>query len=237
MADTEDAQKKGTNADRQKTLDELRALREKRLDTSKPAQLSAQPTSPPKPQQSPAKKEGDSVDLSASRIEDDDAVIAALRSSRMQAEAYHDVVKLRKKAHMHDHKASKFHTKSKKHETTAQRAIAKAVGYRGKATDCRESIKDLQARQTDYARDLRSSATGEISQPPEKIKLKIAKLEKKVASLQQKAMKFEAKAAMQNERAAGHRSKAAFNLEQSKIQEAEAKNFTKRADNLEKAGL
>jgi len=237
MVDTGDAQKKVTDADRQKTLDELKALREKRLDASKPSQPSPQFGATTKPAQSQPKNEGETVDISAARREDDDATIAALRSSRMQAEAYHDVVKLRKKAHAHEHKASKFQTKSKSHETKAQRAITRAVGCREKATNCREKIKDLEARVNDYAKDLGSSASGETSLPPEKIKLKMAKLEGKIASLQQRARKYEAKAAMQNERAAGHRSKAAFNLEQGKIQEAEAKNFTKRADNLEKAGL
>lgn len=236
MVDTGDAQKKGTDADREKTLNELKALRDKRLDSSKQAQPSGTRPATSNASSMPAKKEPDSVDISAARTEDDDATIAALRSSRMQAEAFHDVVKLRKKAHAHEHKAAKFHTKSKGHETKAQRAITRAVGHREKASECRETVKDLQARIGDYTKDLRSSASGETSLPPEKIKLKIAKLENKVASLQEKARKFEAKAAMQNERAAGHKSKAAFNLEQSKIQEAEAKNFTKRADNLEKAG-
>jgi len=128
MVDTGDAQKKVTDADRQKTLDELKALREKRLDAFKPLQPSPSPGATAKPAQPQPNKEGESVDISAARREDDDATIAALRSSRMQAEAYHDVVKLRKKAHTHEHKASKFQTKSKGYETKAQRAITRAVG-------------------------------------------------------------------------------------------------------------
>lgn len=145
---------------------------------------------------------------------------------------------LRKRAHDHQHKAAKFQTKSKSMESKAQKAITKAVTYRSKAENSRENSKDFEAREKDLEKDLKSSASGGTAMEPEKIRLKMSKLEKKrIASLQERGRKFEAKAAIQNERAANYKSKAAFNLEQVKIHEAEMKNFTKRADNLEKAGL
>lgn len=233
--------KKQTDAEREKALNELKAMRERRMDTPnqqvsavKPyqQQTKGQPTSPPQ-----KKPEPDSLDLSAPRKDDDDAAIAAVRASRMQAEAYHDVTVLRKRAHAHQHKAAKFQTKSKTFEARAQKAITKAVTYRDKAQESREKGKDFEARERDLEKELKASASGEGGIEPEKIRLKMSKLEKKIASLNERGRKFDAKAALQNERAANFRSKAAFNLEQTKIHEAEMKNFTKRADNLEKAGM
>ena len=230
--------KKQTDADREKALNELKAMRERRLETSRP---SPQPNMPPSQQRTvqapPAQRkvENENLDLTAPRKEDDEAAIAAVRASRMQAEAYHDVTVLRKRAHAHQHKAAKFQTKSKSFESKAQKSITRAVTYREKAGDTKEGVKDLESRLRDYEKDLSMASAGAVE--PEKIRLKMSKLERKKASLQERARKFEAKAAMQNERAANYRSKAAFNLEQAKIHEAEVKNFTKRADNLEKAGL
>jgi hypothetical protein len=232
-------QKKQTDAEREKSLNELKAMRERRLGTTgqpAPASAPSQQQQKPAPAPVPQKKvQPESVDLSVPRKEDDDAAIAAVRASRMQAEAYHDVTVLRKRAQVHQHKAAKFHTKNKNCEAKAQKAITKAVAFRNKAEGGREKAKDFEARERDFEKDLKASATGEGAMEPEKIRLKMSKLEKKIASLQERARKFEAKAALQNERAANYRSKAAFNLEQAKIHEAEVKNFTKRADNLEKA--
>jgi len=231
--------KKQTDAEREKALNELKTMRERRLDTAKPATPANNPPQIQRTVQTPPaqkKVEPEPVDLSGARKEDDDAAIAAIRASRMQAEAYHDVTILRKRAHAHQHKAAKFQTKSKGFEARAQKAITKAVTYRGKAEDSRENVKDFESRERDFEKDLKASASGESALEPEKIRLKMSKLERKIASLQERARKFEAKAALQNERAANFRSKAAFNLEQSKIHEAEVRNFTKRADNLEKSG-
>lgn len=230
--------KKQTDAEREKALDELKAMRERRIDTTNQPAPAIKPYQPGQPTTPPQKKtEQDSVDLTAPRKENDDAAIAAVRASRMQAEAYHDVTVLRKKAHAQQHKAAKFQTKSKTFETRAQKAITKAVTYRDKAQESREKGKDFEARERDLEKELKASAAGEGGIEPEKIRLKMSKLEGKIASLNERGRKFDAKAAMQNERAANFRSKAAFNLEQTKIHEAEMKNFTKRADNLEKAGM
>ena len=142
--------KKQTDADREKALNELKAMRERRLETAKPAgQYNAPQNQQRIAQAQPPQKKVDpeQIDLSEPRKEDDDAAIAAVRASRMQAEAYHDVAVLRKRAHAHQHKAAKFQTKSKNFEAKAQKAITKAVAYREKAEHSREGIKEHRVEQ------------------------------------------------------------------------------------------
>lgn len=238
MVDTggSEQQKKQEDADRERTLQELKAMREKRLESTSttPGQKSSSPA-PGSAGSKPAAKTDD-LDLSGARAEEDNAAIAALRASRMQAEAYQDIARLHKQAHAHEHKAAKFMTKSKTFEAKAQKAITRAVQNRERSTKCREKTKDVESRIKDLENELKSAASGETAVTPEKIRLKMAKLEKKSASLKERARKYEAKAAQLNEKAALYRTRAAFNLEQCKIHEAEMRNFTKRADRLEQAG-
>jgi len=232
--------RKQTDAEREKALDDLRAMRGRRIDTANQADSAVKPYQQTKGQTTylpQRKQESVSLDLSAPRKEDADAAIATVRASRMQAEAYHDVTILREKAHAHQHKAAKFQTKSKTFEARAQKAITKAVIYRDKARKSREKGKDFEARGKDLETELKASAAGEVGIGPEKIRLKISKLDRKAASLNETGRRFDAKAALQNERAANFRLKAAFNLEQTRKHEAEMMNFAKRADNLEKAGM
>ncbi|MDH4123217.1 MAG: hypothetical protein OEV21_03935 [Thermoplasmata archaeon] len=228
--------KKQTDQDREKTLEELKALRQKRLDSGKSTQspsfkTDSKPAIAPQKNSTNLKSVG--LDISQAREQDDEAAITAIRASRMQAEAYHDITKLRKQANLHEHKSAKFLTKSKSYDTKAQRAITRAIQNRKKAVSCRENIKDYETRMKDLQGEMKSAATEDTGRSPEKVSLSIAKQDKKIASLQEKAMKYEAKAAMLNEKAAMYKTKSAFNLEQSKIHNAEVKNFTKRADKLE----
>ena len=233
MGESGDQSKKERNVDeeRQKTLDELKALRQKRLESSaRPSQ-----TQSPQPQQKTVTVTvaPETPEAKPSEPMTSDKEIANLRATRMQHEAYHDILRLRKQADQHEHEAAKYMTKSKTFDHKAQKAITKAVMSRKKADECRERIKDVQLNVTDYEKEMKSAAMDDSGAAPEKIKLKIAKLDKKNASLEQKAKKFEAKASMLNEKAALYKAKSASNLEQSKVHEAEARNFTSRADKLE----
>ena len=225
-----------SSSDKERTLEELKALREKRLSKG---QVTAQGSKsdaikPPEPP-SRSKAVNESIDISEARNQDDDAVISAVRASRMQAEAYHDIAKLRNKAQKHQAKAAKFMTRYKSYEAKTQKSLSVAVRYREKAAESREKEKQQNARLRELEKDLKVTISGETEVTPEAVKLSMAKTEKKIAKAQEKARKFEAKAAEKNEKAALYKSKAAFFLEQSKINEAEVKNYNKRADNLERA--
>lgn len=221
-----------SDAERERILEELRALRQKRLNAAGKEPLAKAPAAT-----ADSREIKNEVDISEARDRSDDAAISAVRASRMQAEAYHDVARLRKKAQHHQAKAAKNLTKHKSYEAKAQQALTKAVRFREKAAESREKDKQHAGKLIDLEKDLKSTLTEETEVTPESIRLRMAKVEKKIALIQERARKYEAKAATQNEKAAFHRSKSAFYLEQSKINEAEVKNFSKRADNLEKASL
>lgn len=225
-----------SNSDKERTLEELKALREKRLSKG---QTTAQGSKPDavKPSRPPSQSKVvvESVDISEARSQDDDAVISAVRASRMQAEAYHDIARLRNKAQKHQAKAAKAMTRYKSYEAKTQKSLSVAVRYREKAADSRQKEKQQNVRLKELEKDLKATISGETEVTPEAVKLSMAKTEKKIAKAQEKARKFEAKAAEKNEKAALYKSKGAFFLEQSKVNEAEVKNYNKRADNLERA--
>ena len=162
--------------------------------------------------------------------------IKTARVDRHQAEAYHDVTVLRKKAHDHSHKAAKFYHKYKTNEAKRQKCSSRAVAYREKADGRREKAKEARATIQEYDSELRGAAQGKGDLSPEALRNKIASLEKKAAKAEAVAKKFESKAAVQTEKAAKYRTRAAKFLEKNKLHESDARMFTKRADNLEKAG-
>ena len=233
MGDSGDESKKSKDIDeeRQKTLEELKALRQKRLESSaKPPQNQSIPSKSPTEVSPSIPKTSEPI---TKAIPDDEKEIATLRATRMQHEAYQDVLRLRKQADQHEHEAAKYMTKSRSFDHKAQGAITKAVQNRKRAEACRDRIKDVKAAISEFEKEMKSAAVESTGVSPEKIKLKIAKLEKKNALLEQKAKKYEARASLLNEKAALYKAKSASNMEQSKLHEAEAKNFTSRADKLE----
>jgi hypothetical protein len=168
--------------------------------------------------------------------EEHEEQIKTARADRAQAEAYHDVTVLRKKAHDHSHKAAKFFHKYKTNEAKRQKCSSRAVAYREKADARREKSKEARTQVKEYDMELRGAAQGKGELSPEALRNKMASLEKKAAKSDAVAKKFEAKAAVQTEKAAKYRTRAAKFLEKNKLHESEARMYTKRADNLEKAG-
>ena len=77
---------------------------------AKAAATSPQPTPPPPPPEAEKKPVAPEEKREYTEEEHEDQIRAA-RSSRAEAEAYHDVAVLRKKAHAFSHKAGKFYHK------------------------------------------------------------------------------------------------------------------------------
>ena len=162
--------------------------------------------------------------------------IRVARTSRAAAEAYRDVAILRKKAHEHSHKAAKFYHKYKANQARAQRCSSRAVSLREKADERLEKSKEHRSCIAEYEEELTGSTEDGSDLSPEALQNKIANLERKAAKQEERARKHERGAALQTEKAAKFRSRAARYLERSRLHESEARMFTKRADNLERAG-
>jgi len=168
--------------------------------------------------------------------EEHDEQIRAARVGRAQAEAYRDVALLRKKAHSFNHKAAKAFHKYKKNEAVAQKCSGRAVAYREKAEARRERAREYRLTEKEFEAELKGAATGKSDLSPESLKTKIAHMERKAAKQDEVAHKYEAKAASQTEKAAKFRTRAAKFLEQNKLEESEGRMYSRRADNLERAG-
>jgi len=209
-------------------------LAKKEFSKSTPQTTGATPTgqksveAPSKPAPGPEKRE--------LTDEDHEEAIKLARTSRAEREAYHDVAVLRKKAHSYGHKAAKFYWKHKSAEAAAQKCSAKAVAFREKAAARREKAKDYLERAKSYEEELSEAAHGTAELSPESLRTRIATMERKAAKEEEVARRNEAKAASATEKGAKYRSKAAKFLEQNKLNEVESRRFSKRADNLEKAG-
>jgi len=161
--------------------------------------------------------------------EEHEMQIKATRASRAQAEAYHDVAVLRKKAHQHSHKASQFYHKYRMNEARAAKCTARAVAFREKSAGRRERAKGHRDNMNALDAELRGAAQGKGDLSPEALRTKMANMERKAAKEEMVGHKYDKKASIQTERALKH-------LERNKLHESEARMFGKRADNLEKAG-
>lgn len=218
--------------DFQRTKDDDLDLFLTKKDKPKPATPAVTPA-PVKPAEPKEAEEEAPEEVSDEEHEEQ---IKTARADRAQAEAYHDVTVLRKKAHNHSHTAAKFYHKYKTNEAKRQKCSSRAVAYREKSDARREKAKEARTKVKEYDMELRGAAQGKGELSPEALRNKMASLEKKAAKSDAVARKFEAKAAIQTEKAAKYRTRAAKFLEKSKLHESEARMYTKRADNLEKAG-
>jgi len=193
---------------------------------SKPVTTEEQPPPPP-PSEEPKP-------LTA---EEQEEQIRAARASRAESEAYQDVAILRKKAHKLGHKAAKLYHKYKANEAMAQKCSQRAVAYREKAEERKAKAKELEEKQKGFEGELAGAASGETTLSPEALRTKIAQFERKVAKQNELLRRNESKAAAQTAKAAKFKTRAARFLEQNKLFESEATRLSKRADNLERAGV
>ncbi len=208
--------------------------------TESPPKATA-PQAAPKPATpapaSEAQKRPETEEMHETTIDEHEEQIRAARSSRAEAEAYHDVAVLRKKAHACGHKAAKFYHKYRANEAKAQKCQARAVAHREKAGTYREKARNLRDKEKEYESELSSAAQGKVDLSPESIRTRMAAVERKAAKQDELARRSESRAAAQTAKSAKFRTRAAKYLEQNKLQESEAKRYAKRADNLEKAGV
>jgi len=197
------------------------------------------PPPPPPPSQTPEPQKKLTVQEEKHEITDaeHEDQIRMARSGRAEAEAYHDVAVLRKKAHAFGHKAAKFYHKYRANEAKAQKCQARAVAYREKAGLHREKARDFRDREKEYEAELSGAAQGKTELSPESVRTKMATMERKSAKQEEVGKRNESKAANQTAKAAKFRTRAAKFLEQNKLLESEARRYAKRADNLEKAGV
>ena len=232
MSPTEDSGTKKKDFQRTKE-DDLDLFLSKNEQSKNTSSQPAKTPEPAKPAQEPAEGREEKKELTDDEHEEQ---IKAARTDRVQAEAYHDVAVLRKKAHEHSHKAAKFFHKYKTNEAKRQKCSSRGVAYREKADAKRESAEEFRAQAKEFDMELRGAAEGKSELSPEALRNKMAVQERKAAKADAIARKFEAKAAVQTEKAAKYRTRAAKFLEKNKLHESESRTYGKRADNLEKAG-
>lgn len=168
--------------------------------------------------------------------EEKEEQIKIARTGRAQAEAYQDVAVLRKKAHENSHKAAKLYHKYKANQAKAQKCSSRAVALREKSDERRDKAKEYRSCIRDYEAELEGVAEEKSDLSPEAIQNRIATLERKAAKQDEIAKKKEHGASLQTEKGAKFRTRAARYLEKSRLHDSEARMFTKRADNLERAG-
>ena len=200
----------------------------------------AQQAPPPPPPVEPAEEPKKALPLEEKHATTDaehDDQIRAARSGRAEAEAYRDVAVLRKKAHSYGHKAAKFYHKYRANEAKAQKCQSRAVAYREKAGVHREKARGFRDREKEYEAELSGAAQGKSDLSPESVRTKMATMSRKSAKQEEIARRNESKAANQTAKSAKFKTRAARFLEQNKLFESEASRYSKRADNLEKAGV
>jgi uncharacterized coiled-coil DUF342 family protein len=189
----------------------------------------------PKPEAKRPSKPSDEAPKEETDEEKEEQIKAA-RTGRAQAEAYHDVAILRKKAHEHSHRAAKLYHKYKANQAKAQKCSSRAVALREKSDERRDKAKEYRSCIRDYEAELEGVAEEKSDLSPEAIQNRIATLERKAAKQDEIAKKKEHGASLQTEKGAKFRTRAARYLEKSRLHDSEARMFTKRADNLERAG-
>lgn len=162
---------------------------------------------------------------------DIEAEIARTRQDKMRAAEYHDVTILRQRAAKHSAEAAKLFKKYRGEEADMVRYQENSNKARRKAEKYIEKSKDALAKADDKQADLEYLDGAKA----ERARVKIAKLKEKAAKMKSKSSSWQAKSAKNTQKAAAKRQKAKAYLEQSKTHEAEALNYNKRADRLQKA--
>lgn len=162
---------------------------------------------------------------------DIEAEIAHTRQDKMRAAEYHDVTILRQRAAKHSAEAAKLFKKYRSEEAAMVKYQEHSNKARRKAEKYVEKSKDALAKADDKQADLEYLEGGKA----ERARVKIAKFKEKAARMKSKSSRWQANSAKNTQKAAAKRQKAKALLEQSKVHEAEALNYNKRADRLSKA--
>ena len=175
-----------------------------------------------------------SIDKPAVTIQEEkdiEAEIAHTRQDKMRAAEYHDVTMLRQRAAKHSAEAAKLFKKYRTEEAAMVKYQENSNKARRRAEKYIEKGKDAMAKADDKQADLEYLDGGKA----ERARVKVAKLKAKSAKMKSKSSSWMSNSAKNTQKAAAKRQKAKALLEQSKTHEAEALNYNKRADRLQKA--
>jgi hypothetical protein len=159
--------------------------------------------------------------------------IQSTRDHKHTVNATLDVTNLRKKAAEHAQEAAAFFRKYRKEESIAVKLTQKGHKVRRHAEEYLQKAKDFETKAAEVEAQL-----GMYNSDPaktEKMRIKRAKFIEKSAKMKQKAANKQAKGAKLDHAAVEHTAKSKELLEKSKLNEAEAKAYHDRADQLEKA--
>ncbi|MCK5397951.1 MAG: hypothetical protein KAJ33_06865 [Thermoplasmata archaeon] len=186
----------------------------------------------------PAEETPDKSDLEevspaqeAEQEKDLEAEISHTRQEKMRAAEYHDVTILRQRAAKHSAEAAKLFKKYRAEEAAMVKYQENSNKARRKAEKYIEKSKDALAKADDKQADLEYLEGGKA----ERTRVKVAKLKAKTAKMKSKSSRWMSNSAKNTQKAAAKRQKAKALLERSKVHEAEALNYNKRANRLSKA--
>ncbi len=161
---------------------------------------------------------------------DIEAEIAHTRQDKMRAAEYHDVTILRQRAAKHSAEEAKLFKKYMVEEAAMIKYQENSNKARRKAEKYIEKGKDAMAKADDKQADLEYLEDGKA----ERARVRVAKLKAKAARMKSKSSSWMSNSAKNTQKAAAKRQKAKALLERSKNHEAEALNYNKRANNLQK---
>ena len=161
---------------------------------------------------------------------DIEAEISHTRHEKMRAAEYHDVTILRERAAKHSAEAAKLFNKYRSEEAAMVKYQEQSNKARRKAEGYIEKSKNALAKADEKQADLQYLEGGKA----ERARVKVARYKAKAAKMQSKSSTWQARSAKATQKAASKRQKAKALLERSKTHEAEALNYNKRADNLQK---
>ena len=161
---------------------------------------------------------------------DIEAEIAHTRQDKMRAGEYHDITILRQRAAKHSAEEAKLFKKYMVEEAAMIKYQENSNKARRKAEKYIEKGKNAMAKADDKQADLEYLEDGKA----ERARVRVAKLKTKAARMKSKSSSWMSNSAKNTQKAAAKRQKAKALLERSKNHEAEALNYNKRADNLQK---
>jgi hypothetical protein len=158
--------------------------------------------------------------------------IQSTRDHKHTVNATLDVTSLRKKAAEHTQEAASFFRKYRKEEAIAMKLTQKGHKVRRHAEEYIQKSKDFDTKAAEV-----EAQTSLHTDPAKvgKLRVKRSNLITKSAKMKQKAAAKQSKGAKLDHAAVEHTAKSKELLEKSKLNEAEAKAYHDRADQLEKA--
>lgn len=159
--------------------------------------------------------------------------IQSTRDHKHTINATLDVTNLRKKAAEHAHEAAALFRKYRKEESAAVKLTQKGHKVRRVSEEYQQKAKDFETKAAELEAQL-GMYSGDPSKV-EKMRIKRAKFIEKSAKMKQKAAGKMSKGAKLDHAAVEHTARSKELLEKSKLNEAEAKAYHDRADQLEKA--